>query len=66
MINVTARLIATLVAILDGAALLALGTYAAVTQRLTERETLAGFALLIVAAVAAFWLRRDRLHGGRS
>ena len=66
MIDINGRFFAALVAILAGAALAAGGAYVAVMQRLTGREALIGFVILVIGAVAALWLRRDKLHGGRS
>ena len=45
--------------------LAALVTFAAVADRGTAREVAGGTVLLVIAAVAAAWLRRDILHGRR-
>ena len=65
MITVTGRLIAATVMILAGSTLAALGSFAAVTNRVTRPELVGGLVVLVVAAVAAAWLRRDRLHGSK-
>jgi hypothetical protein len=51
--------------VLAGLALGALVTFAAVSNRVTRLEVLGGVIVLVVAAVAAAWLRRDRLHGSK-
>ena len=60
MITVTGRLVASAVMVLAGFALAALVTFAAVSDRVTRIEVLAGLIVLVIAAVAAAWLRRDR------
>jgi hypothetical protein len=65
MITVTGRLVAAIIMILAGLALAAIGTFIAVSGRLTGHEALAGFTALLAAAGAALWLRRDRLRGRR-
>lgn len=62
MITVTGRLAAWAVMIAAGLALAALVTFAAVADRVTRLEVLAGLLVLAAAAVAAAWLRRDRLN----
>jgi hypothetical protein len=57
---ITGRTVASVVMVLDGLALAALVTYAAVSNRVTGREVLYGLIVLAVAAVAVAWLRRDR------
>jgi hypothetical protein len=61
--DITTRHVAAFVMVLAGAALAGIGMFAAVSQQLTVREALAGFALIVVAAGAALWLR---LHGRQS
>ena len=65
MITVTGRRGAW--AVLAGAfgGLAALVTFAAVADRVTVREVTGAAVVLTVAVVAAAWLRRDRLNGGR-
>jgi branched-subunit amino acid ABC-type transport system permease component len=65
-VTIDGRFFAVLVMTLASGAVFAIGAYAAVMQRLTEREALAGLVLLVVALVAALWLRQwNRQHGGR-
>ena len=65
MIEINGRFFAALVAILAGGAVFAIGAYAAVAQRLTAREAVGGFVLLVIAAVAALWLWRHPSQGGQ-
>lgn len=65
MITVTGRLIAATVMILAVSALAALLAFAAVTNRVTRPEVTGGLIVLVIAAAAAAYLRRDRLHGSK-
>ena len=54
------RVAAIFFALLAGASLVALGIAGAVSNRLTPREVVAGAVAIVVGAVAAFWLRREK------
>ena len=62
MITVNGRLVARVVMALAGAALVALGIISGAADRVTGHEVLAGLVALLVGAVAALWLRRDRAN----
>ena len=66
MITVTGRTAAKAVMILAGLVLIALGALAVVTNRVTGREALGGFAALLAGTIAALWLRRASRRGGGS
>ena len=57
---ITGRTVASTVMVLAGFTLAALVTFAAVFNRVTRLEVIAGLIVLVIAAVAALWLRRDR------
>lgn len=65
MITVTARLVAIAFALLAGAGIVALGVFGAVRNGLTPREVALGCIAIVVGAVAALWLRMDKLRGRR-
>jgi hypothetical protein len=64
VITVTCRLLAW--AVLSGAllALAALGSFTAVSDRVTGREILAALVMLVFAAAAVAWLNRTAGSGG--
>jgi hypothetical protein len=63
MTTTTGRFFAVVIMLAAGAFLVALGIAGAVSNRVTLREVLLGCAAILVAAVAALWLRRDKRQG---
>jgi hypothetical protein len=60
MITTAGRFFAVVVMLAAGAFVVALGIAGGISNRLTVREILLGFAAIVVGLVAALWLRWDR------
>ena len=66
MITVTGRTAAAAVLIAAGCFVLGMGIFGLTRHGLTPHQGLAGIGGLVVAAVAALWLRRQKRDGGAS
>ena len=62
MITVTGRRIALVICICSGALVVGMGVFGFVRGHLTPHEVIAGAVVLLVAVVAALWLRRQNLN----